>query len=97
MAQCANYIVLKLSNDIDKQMIQGILPEGSKGIMDSVNLFRPGDCLVVGDSAPITFKVKIDLPQEMPDSRTVNTWDEWKRERKPDIAATAAKMLEDMN
>ncbi|MFQ9858724.1 ATP-binding protein [Evtepia gabavorous] len=97
LAQCANYIVLKLSNDIDKQMIQGILPEGSKGIMDSVNLFRPGDCLVVGDGAPITFKVKIDLPQEMPDSRTVNTWDEWKRERKPDIAATAAKMLEDMN
>lgn len=95
LAQCANYIVMKLSNDMDKQMIQGILPEGSKGIVDSVNLFRPGDCLVVGDSSPITFKVKIDLPTEMPDSRTVNTWDKWNVETTLPVELLAARMLEE--
>lgn len=93
LAQCANYVVLKLSNEIDKQMIQGILPEGSKGIVNSVNLFRPGDCLVVGDSAPITFKIKIDLPKEQPDSRTVDTWDRWKEPHRLDVSALAEKML----
>lgn len=96
LAQCANYIVMKLSNDIDKQMIQGILPEGSKGIVDSVNLFSPGDCLVVGDSAPITFKVKIDLPTEMPDSRTVNTWDKWNVKTTLPVELLAARMLEEV-
>lgn len=93
LAQCANYIVMKLSNDMDKQMIQGILPEGSKGIVDNANLFSPGDCLVVGDSAPITFKVKIDLPTEMPDSRTVNTWDKWNVETTLPVELLAERML----
>lgn len=81
MAQCANYIVLKMSNDADKQMIKGILPEGSRGLIDAVNLFAPGDCLVVGDAAPITFKVRADLPSEAPNSNTINTWDVWQQER----------------
>ena len=78
MAQCANFIVLKMSNDTDKQMIKSILPEGSKGTIDSVNLFSPGDCLVIGDSAKITFKIKIDMPAEPPNSDTISTWDIWK-------------------
>lgn len=77
LAQCANFIVLKLSNDADKQMIKSILPEGSKGTVDSVNLFSPGDCLVVGDCAPITLKIKVDLPSEQPNSHTIDTWDVW--------------------
>lgn len=81
MAQCANYIILKMSNDADKQMIKGVLPEGSRGIVDSVNLFRPGDCLVVGDAADITFKIRIDLPGELPNSSTIDTWEIWQDEQ----------------
>lgn len=77
LAQCANFIVLKMSNDADKQMIKGILPEGSKGVVDSINLFSPGDCLVIGDSSNITLKIIIDPPSEKPNSNTINTWDVW--------------------
>lgn len=95
MAQCANYIVLKMSNDADKQMIKGVLPEGSRGLIDSVNLFRPGDCLVIGDAADITFKIRIDLPDELPNSGTIDTWEIWKEERVIDTDSLVERLLKD--
>lgn len=93
LAQCANFIVLKMSNDTDKQMIKGILPEGGKGMVDSVNLFRPGDCLVVGDSASMTFKIRIDLPSEAPNSNTIDTWDVWAKPFALDTSALTDCLL----
>lgn len=93
LAQCANFIVLKMSNDTDKQMIKGILPEGGKGMVDSVNLFRPGDCLVVGDSASMTFKIRIDLPSEAPNSNTIDTWDVWAKPFVLDTSALTDRLL----
>jgi DNA helicase HerA-like ATPase len=93
LAQCANFITLKMSNETDKQMIKGILPDGSKGIIDSVNLFKPGDCLVIGDSSSITFKINIDLPSEEPNSNTINTWEVWSESASLNTAELTARLL----
>lgn len=77
LSQCANYIVLKLTNEEDKQIIRGVLPEGGRAALNSVSLFQPGECLAIGDSAGIPMKIRMDLPKEQPDSRTVRTWDVW--------------------
>lgn len=93
LSQCANHIVLKLSNDADKQMIKGILPESSRGVIDGVNLFRPGDCLAIGDCAPITIKIRIDLPEQLPASNTIDTWDIWKTERAIDTGELIERLM----
>lgn len=93
LAQCSNFIVLKLSNDADKQIIKSILPEGSRGLVDSVNLFRPGDCLVVGDSAEISMKIVIDPPHEAPNSNTLATWSLWSQEATQDVHALTDQLL----
>lgn len=93
LSQCANYIVLKMSNDSDKQMIKGLLPDGSKDIIDSVNLFSPGDCLVIGDCCAISYKVKIDLPSQQPNSNTISTWDIWKQEQTTDTGGLVDRLL----
>lgn len=95
LSQCANYIVLKLSNDNDKQLIKSLLPDGSKSIIDSVNLFKPGDCLVVGDCTDITFKINLDMPSEVPNSFTINTADIWKEEKELNIENLLNKLMED--
>lgn len=77
LSQCANFIVLKLSNEEDKQLIRGVLPEGGRSALDSVSLFQPGDCLAIGDSAGIPMKIRMDLPVEQPNSRTIHTWNVW--------------------
>ena len=94
LSQCANYIVLKLSNEADKQIVRGMLPEGSQGVLSGVSLFRPGDCLVVGDSASIPLKIRVDLPGERPESNTISVWDEWCGPAELDTDHLVNKILE---
>ena len=85
LAQCANFIVMKLNNENDKSMIKGMLPDGNDSIIDAVTMFSPGECLVIGDAAPIPLKIKVDLAKERPQSRTIDFWDEWKKQSDIDV------------
>lgn len=81
MAQCANYIVMKLNNENDKSMIKGMMPSGSADVIETTTMFSPGDCLVVGDACPIPLKIHVELAKERPQSKTIEFWDEWSKER----------------
>lgn len=81
MAQCANYIVMKLNNENDKTMIKGMMPSGSSDVIETTTMFSPGDCLVIGDACPIPLKIHVELAKERPQSKTIQFWDEWSKER----------------
>lgn len=82
MAQCANFIVMKLNNENDKTMMKGIMSDGSSGVIETTTMFLPGDALVIGDCIPIPLKIHVDLADERPQSKTINFWDEWKKKKK---------------
>lgn len=95
MAQCANYIVMKLNNENDKSMIKGMMPAGSADVIETTTMFSPGDCLVVGDACPIPLKIHVELAKERPQSKTIDFWTEWGKERDSvDYAACLAEYLE---
>ena len=81
MAQCANYIVMKLNNENDKSMMKGVMAEGSSGIIETTTMFSSGDCLIIGDAVPIPLKIKVELAKERPQAKTIEFWDIWKKER----------------
>ena len=62
-------------------------------IIEAVTMFNPGEVLVIGDSAPIPLKIKVDLAKERPQSRTIEFWDEWKLGNQIDIKRAARKYL----
>ncbi len=96
MAQCANYIVMKLNNENDKTMIKGMMPEGSSNTIEQTTMFSPGDCLVIGDACPIPLKIHVELAKERPQSRTIDFWDEWSKERDSvDYGACLEEYLEE--
>ncbi len=82
MAQCANFIVMKLNNENDKTMMKSIMAEGSSGVIETTAMFSPGDALIIGDCLPIPLKIHVDLADERPQSKTINFWDEWKNNKK---------------
>lgn len=95
MAQCANYIVMKLNNENDKSMIKGMMPSGSADVIETTTMFSPGDCLVVGDACPIPLKIHVELAKERPQSKTMDFWTEWDKERNSvDYAACLEEYLE---
>lgn len=95
MAQCANYIVMKLNNENDKGMIKGMMPAGSADVIETTTMFSPGDCLVVGDACPIPLKIHVELAKERPQSKTIDFWTGWQKERQVvDYAACLEEYLE---
>lgn len=95
MAQCANYIVMKLNNENDKSMIKGMMPAGSADVIETTTMFSPGDCIVVGDACPVPLKIHVGLAKERPQSKTIDFWTEWEKERESvDYAACLEKYLE---
>ena len=95
MAQCANYIVMKLNNENDKSMIKGMMPAGSADVIETTTMFSPGDCLVVGDACPIPLKIHVELAKERPQSKTIDFWTEWGKEHEGvDYAACLEEYLE---
>lgn len=95
MAQCANYIVMKLNNENDKSMIKGMMPAGSADMIETTTMFSPGDCIVIGDACPIPLKIHVELAKERPQSKTIQFWDEWSKERDSvDYAACLEEYLE---
>lgn len=85
IAQCANLIIGKLNNENDKSMVKGMLPDGNESMIDRVSMFSPGDILIAGDAVPIPLKIHVHLAKERPQSRTIDFWDEWKKERNHDF------------
>lgn len=81
MAQCANYIVMKLNNENDKSMIKGMMPSGSADVIETTTMFSPGDCLVIGDACPIPIKIHVEFAKERPQSKTIDFWSEWQKDR----------------
>lgn len=95
MAQCANYIVMKLNNKNDKSMIKGMMPAGSADVIEATTMFSPGDCLVVGDACPIPLKIHVELARERPQSKAIDFWTEWGKERDSvDYSACLEEYLE---
>lgn len=95
MAQCANYIVMKLNNENDKSMIKGMMPAGSADVIETTTMFSPGDCLVVGDACQIPLKIHVELANERPQSKTIDFWTEWQKKRENvDYAACLEEYLE---
>ncbi|MCI9081463.1 MAG: ATP-binding protein [Lachnospiraceae bacterium] len=95
MAQCANYIVMKLNNENDKSMIKGMMPASSADVIETTTMFSPGDCLVVGDACPIPLKIHVELAKERPQSKTIDFWNEWSKERESmDYGAYLEEYLE---
>ena len=79
LSQCNNFIVLRLTNDTDKNVIKNLLPDSLKNTIDSLPLLDVGEALIVGDAILLPSKVLLDPPLErnQPMSSTRNFWDEW--------------------
>ncbi|MGL5963739.1 MAG: ATP-binding protein, partial [Fusobacteriaceae bacterium] len=50
LSQCSNFIVLRLTNDVDKNTIRQLLPDSLKIILEQLSLLEVGEAIVVGDS-----------------------------------------------
>lgn len=90
LAQCNNFVVLRLTNDRDQRVIKRLIPDSMQGLVASIPLLDVGEALILGDSMVLPTRVRLDEPAVKPASSTRQFWSEWNSNGADDAALTSA-------
>ena len=86
LSQCNNFLVLRLTNDSDQQVVRRLMPDSMAGVTDILPLLDTGEALLLGDSILLPTRIRLDKPVIRPDSGTRDFWSDWVS-KQPDDAA----------
>lgn len=77
LSQCNNFLVLRLTNDADQNVVRRLLPDSMLGLTDILPLLDTGEALLLGDAILLPTRIKLDKPTIEPASNTLNFWSDW--------------------
>lgn len=89
LSQCNNFLILRLTNDQDQNVVRRLMPDSLAGVMDCLPLLDTGEALLLGDAILLPARIRLNRPKIAPLSQTRDFWREW-GEREPDGAAVEA-------
>ena len=86
LSQCGTFIALRLSNPIDRNSVQGTLPDNLATLMDMLPVLRTGEAIITGEAARIPMRCRITFPGEVfcPNSRDPMVSEKWMLPRRPE-------------
>jgi hypothetical protein len=90
LSQCNNFIILRLTNDQDQQVVRRLMPDNMESLTASLPLLDVGEALILGDAIILPTRIKLDAPKVKPTSATMNFWSVWNETEVDDEALIAA-------
>ena len=89
LSQCNNFLVLRLTNDQDQNVVRRMVPDSLGGVLDGLPLLDTGEAILLGDAILLPARIKLKRPIIAPLSSTRDFWREW-GEKEPNIMAIQA-------
>lgn len=89
LSQCNNFLILRLTNDQDQNVVRRLMPDSLAGVLDGLPLLDTGEALLLGDAILLPARIRLNMPKIAPLSQTRDFWREW-GEREPDGNAVKA-------
>ncbi|MEO0337933.1 MAG: ATP-binding protein, partial [Bacteroidota bacterium] len=89
LSQCNNFLILRLTNDRDQNVVRRLMPDSLAGVLDGLPLLDTGEAILLGDAILLPARIRLNRPTIEPLSQTREFWKEW-GEREPDAAAVEA-------
>ncbi len=89
LSQCNNFLVLRLTNDQDQNVVRRLMPDSLAGVLDGLPLLDTGEAVLLGDAILLPARIKLKYPNIPPLSATREFWQEW-GEKSPDPSAVVA-------
>ena len=71
LSQCANFVVLRLTNPTDQGYVRRLLPDFLAVAVDMLPYLRTGEAVMSGEAVEVPTRVKITKPEPTPSSNDV--------------------------
>lgn len=78
LAQCSNYMCLRISNPDDQAYVRGLMPEGEADMAEILASLSRGEVLAVGDATPLPTRFQVYPPDPPPASSDVPLSQSWR-------------------
>jgi len=88
LSQCNNFLVLRLTNDVDQNVVKRLMPDSMAGLTDMLPLLDVGEAFLLGDAVLLPTRIKLDRPKIEPASATRDFWTDWAK-MQPDAKSIA--------
>jgi DNA helicase HerA-like ATPase len=90
LSQCNNFLILRLTNDQDQNVVRRLMPDSLAGVLDGLPLLDTGEAVLLGDAILLPARIKLKFPAIEPLSQTRNFWQEWGEKAQDAKAVVAA-------
>ena len=93
LSQCNSWIVLRVTNDSDREHVRAILPDSMAGLTKMLSGLRRREAIFVGQAAMLPSRILISelLPNQLPKSNDINFDEGWQcdamSEKKMEVVA----------
>lgn len=78
LAQCNNFVTLRLINPHDQNYIRKLVPEAMENFIDVLPTLRQGEAFILGDAVALPVRVLIDRPNPEPAGSDIKFYQKWK-------------------
>jgi hypothetical protein len=93
LSQCNNVIALRLTNAVDQNVVNKLMPESLSSLLEVLPILDVGEALAVGDAVLLPSRIQVNIPAEKPNSATIDFWTEWSKTGKnPDWELASENM-----
>jgi hypothetical protein len=82
LSECNTIFALRMTNQIDQDIVRGAVPEASNGLMNFLPALRNGEAIAVGEGVSVPMRICFDvLPEDIrPKSATASFSAAWARD-----------------
>ncbi len=78
IAQCNNFVAMRLLNPTDQQYVRKLVPESQANFIDVLPTLRQGEAFIIGDAVAIPVRVMLDKPSPEPGGSDILYFEKWK-------------------
>jgi DNA helicase HerA-like ATPase len=79
LSQCNSFLCLRISNPDDQSYVRNLLPDSVRGIASMFSTLRRGEGILLGDSAMMPTRIKIDPPSPARESDDASFYEAWNK------------------
>lgn len=77
LAQCSNFICLRITNPDDQAYVRRLMPEGEQDLTETLASLRRGEALALGEAIPLPTRMQLYRPDPTPSSHDAPVNEAW--------------------